>query len=72
MGRRNNKEMTIINAILIELYGKNKPFECKLFKNSIYQYSSYYQTHYLAYAFGENWNLLSKENSYEIAKIANL
>lgn len=49
---------TIINHI----YSNAKPFKCVL-SNGV---AKNFQTHQLAWTYGENWKLLKKGNSYRI------
>lgn len=55
--------------ILAENYGNEKTYTCRLFKNGKFIMAKSFQKEYLALGYGENWKLLSKDNSYEIQQI---
>lgn len=57
----------VMEHIAQELYGSEKPFECRLFneKGNVVL-SKRFQTENLAWAYGANWKMLSGYYHFEI------
>jgi hypothetical protein len=57
----------IMNTVLNTHFGTDKKeFECKLFDNENYIFSSFHHSEFLAWTAGENWKMLGKTKDYKL------
>jgi len=64
-----NSASSIVDSVLNNHFGTDKKeVEVRFYDNGMYQYSMFYHTGHLAWAAGENWNMLSTSatKSYEV------
>jgi len=57
----------LVDDVLNNHFGTvEKSFEVRFFDNRIYQFSKSYHSERLAWAAGENWQMLSSNKTYKI------
>ena len=60
--------MNILEHILDEAEGTEKPFAVELLTDGVVTIKKYFQTRRLAWAYGENWKMLSGHYDYRICE----